>query len=836
MRKIVFILLNLSLISFVCADDGAGAAMTSSAGSSGLDGNSGFGGSNDAGGAGSNSTTAGVMVPPIISGGASSTGDSGQKAGAAQQSDIEVDLNENGGDDQGDDANSADEKSSNDKSLISRGSGGRVAVANSNVGNDPFVTNVYIRTGLRLKKFGAGMFKTPSSFSPAQNVPVPSNYVIGPGDELRMQSWGAVSANLSSKVRPDGTIFVPKLGEVPVTGVRAGDLDGYMKQRLGKIYRNFNLSANVSKVKTIRVSVAGMASRPGTYSLSSLSTLSNAIAAVGGPSNVGSLRNVELKRNGRIIDHFDAYDLLIRGDNSHDVQLIAGDVILFQPLGNEVAIFDGVKRAGIYEMKSGENLKELVSFAGGYSSEAKTDKVVIETIGNNKAISVNNYATEQAEFLPLSDGAIVHFFKTQNRYENSIALIGNVAYPTRMGFKSGMHVRDIIPNQEALLTTSFYNSVAYNTYGRDNALTQLGIEKTTAQSGAGGLNMTTGLQSTQNQSNANRSVFGGGQNLFMAGPVAIPASDINWNYALIVRIDPETFASHIIPFNLKKAIAGDPVNNLALEPGDIINVLSAKDVRTATAGGSIYVFVDGEVSSPGVYELKNGQSLHDVIESAGGISSKAYIFGMELTRDSVKRQQTASLGQMLDQAQQSLMAQASSAVSNVTSSDQGKVQSMAIQQQLAFINKMRQIKPSGRIVLNLGSGNAGLKDVPNFKLENGDTVYIPPRPDTVNVVGQVYNPATFMYKADYSVGDYIGLAGTENQFADTGSEYVLRADGTLYSKQQSGWFGGFTSRSLNPGDVVIIPQQVQVGGAVQNIMNWTQILANAAQTVVLFTR
>jgi len=827
MRKIVFILLNLSLISLACADDGAGAAVASGGDNS----FSGLGGFNSAGSSagGAGSAAVGVMVPPIVAGGA-------PQAGSAQSASDAVNLSDNNGDGQGDDSSDQENKKDDETRALSRSNGGGVNSANSNAGYDPFITNVFIRTGLRLKKFGAGMFKTPSSFSPAQNIPVPSNYVIGPGDELRMQSWGAVNANLSSKVRPDGTIFVPKLGEVPVTGVRAGELDGYMKQRLGKIYRNFDLSANVSKIKTIRVSVAGMASRPGTYSLSSLSTLSNAIAAVGGPSNVGSLRNVELKRNGRVIDHFDAYDLLMRGDNGHDVQLIAGDVILFQPLGNEVAIFDGVKRAGIYEIKAGENLKDLVSFAGGYSSEAKTDKVVIETIGNNKAISVNNYATEQAVLMPLSDGAIVHFFKTQNRYENSIAVIGNVAYPTRMGFKSGMHVQDVIPNQEALLTASFYNSFAYNTYGRDNAMTQLGVEKTKAQSSAGGLNMTTGLQSNQNQSNAANQIFSGGQNLFMAGPVAIPASDINWNYALIVRVDPETFASHIIPFNLKKAIAGDPANNLALEPGDIINVLSAKDVRTATAGGSIYVFVDGEVLSPGVYELKNGQSLRDVIESAGGVSEKAYVFGTELTRDSVKKQQAASLGQMLDQAQQSVMAQASTATSNVTSSDQAKVQSLAIQQQLGFIDKMRQIKPSGRVVLNLGSGKVKVTDLPDFKLENGDTVYIPPRPDTVNVVGQVYNPATFMYKADYTVGDYIGLAGTENQFADPSSEYVLRADGTLYSKQQAGWFGGFTSRSLNPGDVVIVPQQIQIGGMVQNIMNWTQILANTAQTVVLFNR
>ncbi|TXJ00161.1 MAG: sugar ABC transporter substrate-binding protein, partial [Neisseriales bacterium] len=143
----------------------------------------------------------------------------------------------------------------------------------------------------------------------------------------------------------------------------------------------------------------------------------------------------------------------------------------------------------------------------------------------------------------------------------------------------------------------------------------------------------------------------------------------------------------------------------------------------------------------------------------------------------------------------------------------------------------------GRIVLNLQSASTKVSDLPDFRLENGDTIYIPPIPDTVNVIGQVYNPATFIYKPDYSVGKYINLAGTENQYADTSIEYVLRADGTLYSKQQAGWFGSFAGRTLNPGDVIIVPQQAQIGGTMQNLLNWTQVLSNfgtAAAAITVF--
>lgn len=801
MRRIALLTVGLFFVGLSFAEDSGG-------------NNALFGGSNGSSSNAANSTSTDVMVPPIVT----------NSGGGTQQQSLISSLN-----------NAQGTQFSNDVVETPSVKQAKTRSENKVSDYDPFVSNVYIRTGLNLKKYGSNLFQMPDSFAPDQNIPVPSNYVVGPGDSLKIQSWGAVDGDTNAKVSSNGTIFIPKLGEIPVTGVKSGELDGYLKKRLGKIYRNFDVAANVNKVRSIQVTVAGMASQPGTYTLSSLSTLSNAIMAVGGPSGQGSMRDIELKRHGVVVDHFDLYDLLIRGNNAHDVQVLAGDVIVFKPLGNEVALYDGVKRPAIYETKLGETVRDLIVFAGGYSNDAKTDKIVIETIGGDKAIGVNSYATSQALNFNLSDGEIIHFFRTTNKYENSVAVIGNVVDPTRTGYKNGMTIRDLIPNKEVLLTRGYYNSFSYNTYGRDNTMSQADTEKTTGQSATSGLNFTTGLQLTQNMSNTQQ-VFGGGQNLFTAGPVSIPEADINWDYALIVRVDPVNYNTHIIPFNLKKAIAGDIANNIKLKPGDIVNVLSTKDVRKSISSGVVYVFIDGEVNSPGVYELHTGQTLKDVIESAGGVSTSAYMFGLELNRDSVRKQQTAALNQMLDQAQQSILAQSASA-SNVTSSDQAKMQQMAVQQQIALISKMREVKPTGRIVLNLQSASTKVSDLPDFRLENGDTIYIPPIPDTVNVIGQVYNPATFIYKPDYSVGKYINLAGTENQYADTSIEYVLRADGTLYSKQQAGWFGSFAGRTLNPGDVIIVPQEAQIGGAIQNLLNWTQILSNfgtAAAAITVF--
>lgn len=703
---------------------------------------------------------------------------------------------------------------------------------------DFFQRNVLIRTGLNLSSYGSDLFNVPDSFSPSQNIPVPAGYAVGPGDRIQIQVWGAVDANIDSNVAPDGSVFIPKVGSIPVTGVKAGNLDRYLTQKIGKSFKNFSISSNISKVRSIQVTVAGYASQPGTYQLSSLSTLTNAIFAVGGPSPIGSLRKVELKRNGRIITTFDMYDVLLKGDDSKDLHLLPGDTIYFPPVGPRVAIYEGVKQPAIYEVTEKDKLENLVKYAGGYTFDGKHDKVILETINQNKQISANTYNLQQALGMSLSDGEIIHFFTATNTYVNSVAVVGSLANPTRMGYKPGMTVRDLIPNKEALLTSSYWNSYAYNTYGKDNYITQLGVEKLNNLAQKDNkIKLGSDLKDSGNSEQNTNDTFIVGDNVLNAGPLRIPEANINWSYAVIMRFDSKDFQMHLIPFNLSKAIAGDPANNLRLQPGDIINVVSSKDVRTPTSQKTSYVFIDGEVMSPGVYEVPYGATLKDIINQAGGVSSNAYLFGLELDRESVRKRQQAALNQMLDQAQQNIYTQSAVMAGSSTQSSQIQAQQFSMQQQQAFIEKMRKIKPAGRIVLGLKNSQVTMNDIPDMPLENGDTVYVPAKPGVVDVVGQVFNPASFAYNDKYTIAKYIDMAGTETQFADTSYEYVLRADGTLYSRQQAGWFGGFSNRNLNPGDVIIVPQQIQYGAAMQNLLNWTQILSNfgtAAAAIQVF--
>jgi polysaccharide export outer membrane protein len=703
---------------------------------------------------------------------------------------------------------------------------------------DQFQKNVQIRSGIFLPMIGYNLFTTPTDFTPVKNIPVDANYTLGPGDEINIQAWGAINIDYTVTIDTNGTIFIPKIGNIVINGIKASDLNDYLDHELSKLYRNFKLFANVGQIRSIGIKVAGYATKPGTYQLSALSDISNAVFAVGGPSLYGSLRNIQIKRNGKVITDFDMYPVILNGDNSNDVRLLPGDIIYFAPKGNQVAIYDGVKIPGIYEAKNDETVNDIIKFAGGLTYNNTQTKTIIEQINKEHAIDVHSYPFAQSLNQVINNGDIIHFFTANNVYENSIVLIGNVAYPSRYNYESGMRISDIIPNKKMLLTKSFWNSYSYNSGGRDNLLTQIGGEKTISlfNSDANTIYSTGLTVGDKDNVSPSLKVFDIGDNLFTAGPIQIPEANINWSYATIIRLNKQTLMTNVIPFNLAKAIARESANDLLLQPGDIIDIFSSRDVRSSTSDSIIYVFIDGEVKKPGVYELKPNLNLIDLINMAGGISSNAYLYGTEINRDSVKQKQKSVLTQMIDQLQQTLLAQSSNATVSSSSQNQLNSQAIILKQQQSFLNKLRQIKPTGRIILGLTSAKIDLKQMPKILLENGDTVYIPSRPSTVDVIGQVFNPATFMYNPDKSVKNYIEMAGTENSFADTSNEYILRADGTIYSKQQAGWFGSFSTKSLNPGDAIVVPQQIQFTSAVQDLLNLTQILANTAQTTALFYR
>jgi protein involved in polysaccharide export with SLBB domain len=313
-------------------------------------------------------------------------------------------------------------------------------------------------SGQVLPLFGANLFRrVPSTFAPLNMTPVPSDYVIGPGDELRVRVWGQVSFQANLQVDRAGEIYLPQVGPVHVEGMAFSELDGHLRQAIGRVYRNFDLTADIGQIRSIQVYVAGQARRPGVYTVSSLSTLVDAVFASGGPSIQGSMRHVELRRGSEVVTDFDLYNLLVHGDKSKDVKLLPGDVLFIPPVGAEVAITGSVRSPAIYEMREGESLDGLIADAGGVSAVAAEARISIERISEHH----DRYAMEVAYDAnglktTLADGDLVHVASIVPLYQKTVTLRGNIANPGRFAWHAGMHVSDLIPDKDSLITRNYW--------------------------------------------------------------------------------------------------------------------------------------------------------------------------------------------------------------------------------------------------------------------------------------------------------------------------------------------------------------------------------------------
>jgi protein involved in polysaccharide export with SLBB domain len=636
--------------------------------------------------------------------------------------------------------------------------------------------------GRQLPVFGHDLFRgVPSTFAPLDRVPVPADYSVGPGDEILIRAWGQIDVDLRLVVDRDGTINIPRVGVVNIAGIRNQDLPAYLKNAIGRVFRNFDLSVTLGQLRSIQVFVVGQARRPGTYTVSSLSTLVNTLFASGGPSARGSMRKIQLKRGAALVTEFDLYDLLVKGDKSRDRMLQPGDVIYIPPVGSLAAISGSVNQPAIFELKGGETLNDLLEYAGGLTTTAAGQKVVVERIEDRKARVVADFSLDAAgRQRALRDGDLVRVFSMTPRFENAVTLRGAVANPGRYPWSQGMRVKDLLPSREALIVPEYWSRVNA-AVGRD------------APAGTGALR----------------------------AEVKRHFAEPNWEYAAVERLNTDRLTTILIPFNLGKAVLkGDPDQNIQLQPGDIVTIFSTDDIQLPIATQSKYVRLEGEVIAPGVYQVLPGETLRQLLARVGGASPNAYIYGAEFTRESVRAQQQKRLDEFVQQLALDVERQATTGAT-AESVEAAKTQA---ESQRRLVDRLRQAKATGRIVLELYPDRAQLKDIPEVALEDGDRLVVPPRPSTVSVIGAVYNANAMLYRPDRRVEDYLGMAGGPTKHADTDSIYVVRADGTVISKSQSNWMIGFYGDLILPGDAIFVPEQLDKYRFVRDLKDWTQIL------------
>ena len=660
-------------------------------------------------------------------------------------------------------------------------------------------------TGRLLPMYGRDLFDAPQAYAANSAIPAPDNYLLGPGDEVRLQVWGPVDFNTNLTVDRNGQVTLPKVGVVTLAGVAVRDLDKTIQGQLSKVFTNFQSSATMGRLRGIQVYVVGQARQPGTFQLSSLSTLVNALFASGGPNANGSMRNIELKRAGQTITTFDVYDFIARGDKTRDVALLSGDVIVIPPVGPRVAVTGAFDQAAIFELKnSATNVGDILSLGGGVPALAKMHKALLERItrSSNPPRQVKEITLDaQGLIQPLQDGDVLTLLDISPAFANAVTLQGVVAEPLRYSWFEGMRLLDLIPDRDALISADYYK--------RKNLLVQ-----NTEQTREKDL-----LRSRVDQ--------------------------INWEYAVIKRMDRSKLSTQLIPFNLGKMVLNkDPAHNLVLQAGDVVTIFSQKDLRLPQERITRMVQVEGEVAAPGLYQALPGETLPELLKRVGGITPQAYVFGLEFSRVSVRTRQQENLDTLIRRLESQVQGKGATLTANLGAdrADQAQVIQQQQQAQLnAQIARLRTLQSNGRVSLELDPQTHTLASIPDLPLEDGDRIVVPSTPGFVTAFGSVNNENVFIYRQGKTVADILASAGLTED-AEPSQAFVLRADGSIIARQdRSGFFGGsFESMQVMPGDTVVVPAQIdresRYNAIVRGAKDWTQILSNFGLGVVALSR
>jgi protein involved in polysaccharide export with SLBB domain len=744
--------------------------------------------------------------------------------------------------------------------------------------------------------YGADLFvNVPDTFAPVQRLPATPDYVIGPGDELLIRTWGQVSQNLHLTVDRSGSVYIPEIGEIRVTGLQFRQLQTFLKARFDRVYRNYDMNVNLGQLRSIQVFVTGESRRPGSYTISSLSTLVNAVFACGGPAPEGSLRHILLKRGGKVIADFDLYDLLLRGDTSKDVTLATGDVIYFPPVGPEVAMVGSIRVPAIYELRANESIAEGIALAGGISSVAKSSSLEIERTaiqpdGSSARTAIDVAMNRDSLATPLHNADIVRVRAEAPRFDKTVTLRGNVATPGRFAWHEGMRVSDLIPNKESLLTPNYWlrreqlglpvadfqpmmppvkvetppsqpgktfvrpaapentqtinsglfpgltagvpddNPTPAGSSGQFQSLAASNDSEQTTKTGQGG---------KVAQASMSQEMLGSGPHLVTAPHFPIETQvvrtspDIDWSYAVVERVDRKTLTTKLLPFDLGALVINhDATADVSLEPGDVITIFSDADIRVPRAQQTKYVRLEGEFAHAGVYSVLPGETLRQLVLRAGGLTSQAYLYGSQFSRESTRREQQQRLDEYVSALSYQIEISASNKASSVVSPQEAATVGASVASQRELVNRLREVRATGRIVLHIEPFRSDVNSLPDLPLEDGDRFVIPPIPSTVGIVGAVYDPNSFLYLGHKHAGEYLRNAGGPNRNADKRQIFIIRADGSVVSRQYLNhtlWTDDkFNNQIIYPGDTIVVPEQLNKSTILRGLTDWSAVFSQFA--------
>jgi polysaccharide biosynthesis/export protein len=725
-----------------------------------------------------------------------------------------------------------------------------------------------LKTGVeKLKPFGYDLFQeAPSTFAPVTDMPVPDDYVVGPGDKLSVQLFGSQNRSLNLVVSREGTVSFPELGPIRVAGQRFRAAKAVIEARVSQQMIGVRANVSMGDMRGIRVFVLGEVNQPGSYAVSGLATMTTALFAAGGIKPIGTLRDVQLKRQGAVARHFDLYDMLIRGDTGDDAKLQAGDVIFIPPVGPTVTVEGEVKRPAIYELRGETTSASLLQMAGGLTTEADPLRSSITRVDEQyRRIVLNvdfNGGAGRSQLL--RNGDAVRVARLRPQLDSGVVLDGFVHRPGPVAWRQGLRISDVLGSIDELKPNADARYVLIRREsGSDRKVQVLSADLVAALSQRGSaadkelaprdqvtvFDLAPGreriikplLDELRLQSGLARPT----EVVRVEGRVKVPGEyplEPGMTVSDLLRaggnLDAAAYGgkaelaryevtgdgarqTELIEVNLEAILRGDTQSDVALRPFDYLLIKETPDWTDQES-----VTLAGEVRFPGTYPIRRGETLFEVLQRAGGLSSRAFAKGSAFTRIDLREREQKQLDLLSERMQADL---AMMSVQAAAANQAGASQSLASGQ--ALLSQLKQSRAVGRMVVDLqGLVDAGKGSAKDVILRDGDLLMVPPQRQEVTVIGEVQTTTSHLFRAGLQRDDYISLSGGATRKADMGKVYIVRADGSVLA-QRSGMLRRGYNIAIQPGDTIVVPLDTERMPRLPFWQAVTQILYNVAISV-----
>jgi len=679
------------------------------------------------------------------------------------------------------------------------------------------------------KVFGRNIFNNKKlTFAPSQNLATPDNYKIGPGDEIIIDIWGANQNTIRQSISPDGYINIENLGLVYLSGMTIQNAESYLRKELNKIYSGITkdnptseIKVTLGQIRTIQINVMGEVVAPGTYALSSLSTVFHALYKAGGVNELGSLRNIHLTRNGNRIATVDVYDFILKGKTASDIRLQEGDVIIVPPYEMLVEVEGNVKRPMFYEMKNDETVNTLIEYAGNFTGNAYTKNVRI-TRKNGKEYQIHTVDQMDFSIFKLMDGDEMHIGAMLDRFENKLEIKGAVYRPGIYQYSGNLNtVKQLVEKAEGLMGDAFMGRAVLHRERLDLTKEVIQVDLKNIMNGtkpdiALQKNDVLYIPSIHDlQDIGTISIFGEVARpgdfpftenttlediIIQAGGLKESASTIRVDVSRRIKDSKGTKASNQIgelyTFSLKDGFVIDGEPGFILKPYDQIFVRKSPAYQP-----QINVNIEGEVLFAGTYALTHKtERLSDLIEKAGGVTSYAYVKGARLARQ-INLEERLRMESVLEMAKNTATGSDSVDVSKI---DLGNIYYVGIDLEKALANP---------------------KSDADIVLREGDELIIPEYNNTVRISGAVMYPNTVSYQSGKSLAYYIEQAGGYGNRAKKSKAYIVYMNGQVKKAKK------YSDNVIQPGCEIIVPTKEKNPFQLQNILSIASTSASLATMI-----